>query len=597
MTVKDILMDDAEGISNENIMLKEIDSDEHEKRIAWWREARFGMFIHWGLYSLPAGIWKGQQVKAAYAEHLQLHGKIPIKEYEQIAKEFNPIKFSAEEWVRIAKEAGMKYIIITAKHHEGFAMYDSKVSDFNIVEATPFARDPMIELAEVCDREGIKLCFYYSHSMDWHHPDSQGNTLDFPGNIGAYDSLESWVNDDDKSSRYERYLEEKAYPQIRELLTQYGPVGIIWFDCGHKVTDEQGQKFVDLVHGLQPGCLVNRRVRRSGFGDYENTSDNQVSVRISKGDWESIATLNDSWGYKKNDDNWKTPKELIHNLVDVVSANGNFVLNVGPMGDGSIDSKSLQLINEIGKWMKGNCESIYGTVCSPIGKPAWGRCTMKDNKLYLHVFQWPSKGKLIVPGIRNNIDSIYLLEDPSKKMLQFTRLNDFDIAIEITKDPVSNIDTVIVVEYAGEIDANPLKLVVNNEYKNIFAAFDGDIHGKVLKYDTGKKGRDVVTNWTEMEDWISWDFRAENPGAYKVEITYGADNDAEGGEFSLSICGANLQGKVCSTGGWYKFHSYDLGEIIIPKTGEYRIEVKAAAFKGTALMNLKDITLTSLQNN
>ncbi|MDB5083170.1 MAG: alpha-L-fucosidase, partial [Bacilli bacterium] len=346
MAGKDLLMDNAEAESHQSSTYQETLEAAREERIAWWREARFGMFIHWGLYSLLGGEWKGQTVNANYAEHIQLRGEIPVKEYEQVAKEFNPVKFNAEEWVQAAKDAGMKYIVITAKHHDGFAMYDSKVSDFNIVKASPYGRDPMAEMAKACAQEGIKLCFYYSHSMDWHHPDSQGNTLDYPNNIGAWDSLESWIDDEDKRTRYERYLEQKAFPQVEELLTEYGPVGIIWFDCGHKVTDDQGQQFVDLVHGLQPGCLVNRRVRRDGFGDYGNSGDNQLHIRVTRKDWESIHTLNNSWGYRKADNDWKSATDMLHNMIDVLSMNGNYLLNVGPTGEGEFDPKSVELLQQ-----------------------------------------------------------------------------------------------------------------------------------------------------------------------------------------------------------------------------------------------------------
>ncbi|MGO4270505.1 alpha-L-fucosidase, partial [Paenibacillus sp. TAF58] len=396
VSTKDHLMDNAEADNGQRSSLKvEQLDEEREKRIAWWREARVGLFIHWGLYSLPGGVWKGEAVNASYAEHLQLRAQIPVKEYEQIADEFNPVHFEAVKWVQAVKDAGLKYMIFTAKHHDGFAMYDSKVSDFNIVKASPFGRDPIAELAAACQKEDIVLCLYYSHAMDWHHPDSQGNTLDFPGNIGAYDPLESWVNDVDKSIRYERYLQEKAYPQIDELLTQYGPVGILWFDCGHKVTDEQGKTFVDLVHVIKPGCLVNRRVRREGFGDYENTGDNQLHVRTQRRDWESIATLNRSWGYNKTDHNWRTPKDILHDMINVVSMGGNYVINVGPTGEGEFDPKSLELLQVIGRWLKQNGESIYGTQGSPIGKMPWGRCTTKGHKLFLHIWDWPAYGELI----------------------------------------------------------------------------------------------------------------------------------------------------------------------------------------------------------
>lgn len=599
MAEKDILMDNAEAEAEAKVkeVEKPVEDEAHEKRIAWWREARFGMFIHWGLYSIPAGIWKGEAKGSAYGEQLQLQAKIPVKEYEQLAKEFNPVKFNAEEWVKLAKDTGMKYIVITAKHHDGFAMYDSKVSDFNIVTATPFGRDPMKELEEACRKEGIQLCFYYSHSMDWHHPDSQGNTLDFPGNIGAWDPPESWVDDEDKRTRYERYLEEKAYPQVRELLTQYGSIGTLWFDCGHKLTDEQGFKFIDLVHNTQPGCLVNRRVRREPFGDYGNTGDNQVAVRPPRRDWESLATLNDSWGYKKNDHNWKTVEDLLRNLIDVASMNGNYLLNIGPTGEGEVDPVSLELLRGIGDWMKVNGESIYGSSASPIGTPAWGRCTvnLNTNRLYLHVFEWPSSGELIVPGLRNKVNKAFLLADKEQKPLKHVRLDGQDVCVSVPEKPEGTFP-VVVVEYEGELDTNPMMRLVAKDYENVFRAFDGAIHGSKLRCDVGKRGKDGVLDWTNTEDWISWDFRVSDPGDYRLQMNYGAIPEAEGNTYRVTVGEASVGAEVNSTGDYYKFETDTLGTVNLPKAGVYTLTVKPEVIKGPALMYLRGVILKAVDN-
>jgi alpha-L-fucosidase len=599
MATTDHLMDNAEAESRENrqqrINVQEQQDEAHERRIAWWREARVGLFIHWGLYSVPAGIWKGEEVKAAYAEHIQLRAQIPVKEYEQIAKQFNPVKFNAGEWVRTAKEAGLKYIVITAKHHDGFAMYDSAASDFNIVKATPFGRDPLRELAEACAAEGIRLCFYYSHAMDWHHPDSQGNTWDYPGNIGAYDPLESWIGDEDKKTRFERYLQQKAFPQVRELLTNYGPVGIMWFDCGHKITDEQGETFVNLVRSLQPDCLVNRRVRREGFGDYENSSDNQLHVRISRKDWESIATLNNSWGYKKTDHDWKSAKDIVRQMIDVASMNGNFLINVGPTGEGEFDPKSLELLSEIGRWLKENGESIYGTTGSPIGKPPWGRCTAKGNMLYLHVWHWPENGELIVPGVLNRVRRARLLAG-ERTSLPHGRLNAEDIRLEVPRQAPDDIASVIAVELEGDIAANPLKRLFATSYANVFGAFEGDIHGSRLRYDTGKKGRDNVTDWSDPADGISWRFRAAEQGSYRVEASYAVDGESAGGSFAVEIAGRTLSAVTRPTGGWYDFQPHDLGIVDIPAAGEYTLKVTAKQIPGAALMNLRHVALTGIES-
>jgi len=206
---------------------------ERERRIAWFREAKFGLFIHWGLYAIPAGIWKGKEIPGL-GEWIMFRARIPVKEYAQLAKQFNPTKFNADQWMQLAKEAGQKYLVITAKHHDGFSMYDSKVTDYDIVDATPFGRDPMKELAEACRKYSIRFCFYYSHVQDWHHPDAVGNDWDY----------------DPTQKNFSRYWEEKAKSQIRELLTQYGPLGLIWFDTPRNISYEYALEAVQIVHSL-----------------------------------------------------------------------------------------------------------------------------------------------------------------------------------------------------------------------------------------------------------------------------------------------------------------------------------------------------------
>ncbi|UQZ82250.1 Alpha-L-fucosidase [Paenibacillus konkukensis] len=595
MTQRDMYMDNAEAEAEQQpAALVEYTEEVQDRRLAWWREARFGMFIHWGLYSLLGGVWKGKEVPGAYGEHIMLRGQIPVREYEQIAGEFNPVRYNAEEWVKAAKAAGMKYLVITAKHHDGFALYDSKVSDFNIVKRTPYARDPMKDLADACHKHSVKLCFYYSHSMDWHHPDSQGNTHDYPNNIGAWDPLESWVDDEDKRTRYERYLNEKAFPQLKELLTQYGEVAVIWFDCGHKVTDEQGQRFVDYVRSLQPNCLVNRRVRRDGFGDYGNSGDNQLHIRINRKDWESIHTMNNSWGYKKTDHNWKSVTSILRNMIDVFSLNGNYLLNVGPTPEGEFDEKSLDILQGVGRWMSVNGESVYATTGSPIGKPQWGRCTMKGQKLYLHVFDWPRSGKLVVGGLRNRIAKAYLLADPEQARLAIRRLNADDVELSVPSAPLDPAATVIVAEIEGAVDANPLKLLHRADHLNVFGAFDGDIDGEKLHYDTGKAGRDTVTGWSRKEDCIRWTYRAAEPGSYEVKIVYGAQEGAAGGEFVVETAGQQWRGSVKPKGDGYEFAWDIVGIARLEQPGEYTLTVRAESIAGETLMNLKEIQFRSL---
>src|SRR5215213_2770508 len=256
----------------------------NEKRLEWFRDARFGMFIHWGLYAVPAGEWKGKPI-SGLGEWIMNRAKIPVREYEQLAPQFNPVKFDAVEIVRLAKNAGMKYIVITSKHHDGFAMYHSRASRFNIVDATPFKRDPLKELADAAQKAGIKLGFYYSQTQDWHEPDAVGNDWDFR---------------DESKKNFAKYLEEKVKPQVTEILTNYGPIGLIWFDTPRNITKEHAQQLVDLVHKIQPDTLVSGRVGNA-LGDYAEARDNAFPDAAVAMDWETPATINDTWGFKTHD--------------------------------------------------------------------------------------------------------------------------------------------------------------------------------------------------------------------------------------------------------------------------------------------------------
>ncbi|MFP3896070.1 MAG: alpha-L-fucosidase, partial [Anaerolineales bacterium] len=294
-----------------------------DPRLDWWRRAKFGMFIHWGLYAIPAGVWKGEQIPGI-GEWIMYRARIPVQKYKELAEQFNPVKFDAAEWVSLARNAGQKYMVITAKHHDGFCMFDSEVTDYNIVDATPFGRDPIAELAQECERQDIKLGFYYSQTQDWHHPDGVGNDWDY----------------DEAGKDFADYLDNYVKPQVRELLMNYGPIGLIWFDTPREITKAQSRSLLDLVHALQPNCLVSGRVGNS-LGDYASTGDNAIPDGAVDMDWETPATINDTWGFKTHDHNWKSVETLVQKLVDIVSKGGNYLLNVGPTAEGVIPQPSV----------------------------------------------------------------------------------------------------------------------------------------------------------------------------------------------------------------------------------------------------------------
>ncbi|MCL4220830.1 MAG: alpha-L-fucosidase [Phycisphaerales bacterium] len=385
-----------------------------DQRMEWWREARFGMFIHWGLYSVPAGEWNGQ---TGHGEWIRTTAQIPLEQYDQLLERFNPVEFDADAWVKMAKDAGMKYIVITSKHHDGFALFDSKVSDFDVM-ATPFQRDIMAELAAACEREGIVMCWYHS-IMDWHHPD--------------YLPRRTWeTNRPVGDADFERFV-EYLHAQVTELLTNYGPIGIMWFDGEWEATwnHDRGQALYDLCRRLQPDVIVNNRVDvgrggMAGFsddgyaGDYGTPEQEVPATGLPGVDWETCMTMNTHWGWNQNDTNWKSTQELIRLLVDIASKGGNFLLNIGPRADGTFPPQSVTRLQEIGNWMKLNGESIYGTTASPFDALPWGRCTMRTGKetstLYLHVFDWPKDGVLLVPGLGSPIRSARLLSDNDRPL-------------------------------------------------------------------------------------------------------------------------------------------------------------------------------------
>jgi alpha-L-fucosidase len=347
-----------------------------QDKMDWWHEARFGMFIHWGIYSVPAGMYNGKDIPGI-GEWIMNTGKIPVADYAKYAADFNPQKFDAEQWVILAKEAGMKYIVITSKHHDGFAMYASKASSYNIADATPFKRDPLKELAEACKKHGMRLGFYYSQAQDWHH--AGGAVIG-----GQWDSAQKGDMD--------KYIDSIAVPQVKEILSNYGHISVLWWDTPQDMTPERASKFLPLLE-LQPGIIVNNRLGGDVPGDFDTPEQYIPATGIPGKNWEACMTMNDTWGFKKNDNNWKTTKTIIHNIVDIASKGGNYLLNVGPTSEGLIPDSSVVRLKQVGEWMKVNSEAIYGTQASPFKNLNWGRCTQKaeknNTKLYFHVFEFP----------------------------------------------------------------------------------------------------------------------------------------------------------------------------------------------------------------
>ena len=536
------------------------------------------MFIHWGLYSQAGGRWKGKTYYGI-AEWIMHLARVPAKEYETLAPRFNPVDFNAIEWVRLAKAAGMKYIVITAKHHEGFAMFRSKVSRFNIVDATPFKRDPLKELAKACRKEGLKLGFYYSQYQDWHEPDAAGNSWDFK-----------------QKGDFNKYLHEKAIPQIKELLTNYGPVALIWFDTPGNISREAAQELLDMVRKLQPGCLVNGRLGH-GLGDYISLGDQEVPLTAPKRLWETIDTHNDTWAYAWCDHRWKSARELVSRLVRVVGLGGNYALNVGPTGRGVIPAESASILRQVGQWVSRNSESIYGSEPSPLGRQAWGCSTLKSGKLYLHVLNWPSDGELWVPGLKANVKGAYLLT--TRRNLKFSRKGGI-LRIQIPKLAPDSIATVIVLDVAGAIKARGRgKYVYNglvNEMDAPFAKLVNCRHGKrswMEKFGDWHHV-DVVENWSNGSS-ARWDVTALKPGMFSLCADYECQPDAEGSELEMSLGETRWSFPVLCTGGGacgrVRIRHETLGTIAIPKAGKYTLSIRGLDVKGESAFLLQKLTL------
>ncbi len=433
-----------------------------QERMQWWHEARFGMFIHWGVYALYAGQYNGHEQARGGAEWILNRCKIPVAEYREKAKEFNPVNYNPDEWVKMTKDAGMKYLVITSKHHDGFALFDSKASDWDITDATIYGKDLLKPLAEACKKHGIKLGFYYSQAQDWTNPG---------GSVARKVMSEGWPNPDSakidkytkehnghwdpvqETATFDEYIDRVAVPQVREILTNYGEIAVLWWDTPTNMTDEAALKLQKLLE-LQPNIITNDRLKRPNFPGDTKTPEQKIpdQKEMEGTNWETCMTMNGSWGWR-DDNKWKPTETLIRNLADIASKGGNYLLNVGPKPDGTFPYESIQRLKEIGAWMKTNGESVYGTKASPFGLFPWGRCTQKEVKgktiLYLTVFDWPQNGSISIPPVNSRVVSAKLLATGEK--VKTMHANGV-LEIQLPQKAPDNIASVIRIELDGKLN-------------------------------------------------------------------------------------------------------------------------------------------------
>jgi alpha-L-fucosidase len=548
------------------------------ERTRWFQDAKFGMFIHWGVYSVVG--------RHEWARHRL---EIPQAEYDKIARSFNPVNFNADTWVDIAKNAGARYIVITSKHHDGFSIYRSQVSDYDM-KLTAYPGDPLKMLADAAKRKGMRLGFYHS-IMDWHNADYiPKREWEFPGQKPG--------------GNIDKYIEfMKA--QLRELLTQYGDVATIWFDgeWEHSPEEMHSDEVFDMIRKLQPNTLINDRIYKRAPGnraDYGTPEQFVPATGLHDPSgkpilWESCVTINtDSWGYNQYETDFKTPRDLIRMLVEVVSKGGNLLLNVGPTPDGRIQEDFVTRLNAMGRWMKVHSEAIYGTTASPFTRmPFFGRATVKGNVLYLHVFQWPAAGELRVPGLKNEVRSAKVIGD-AKAVLK-TRRDGNDIIVSLPASAPDAVASVVALTLDGAPQVTPFAIRPDANGSLWLGAESAEIESNLGQRAKKENllGHVYITRWSRAEDVPTWIIDVPKEGRYRVEMSYGTAGGV-GTSFTLSSTDGQLVGKVeKSPSSDLVFHKYTIGELPL-KAGQQTVKLKAD-LRGNSLMNLEAVRLTPVE--
>ncbi len=556
------------------------------ERARWFTDARFGMFIHWGVYSGAEGYWKGEKLRNDndYAEWLQYRNRIEKKEYLTLLDRFDWNEINPEEWVILAKKSGMKYVTLTAKHHDGFALWDSKVSDYDLGNYTNPKRDIVKELAVACKKHGLKLGLYYSHWVDWEHEFGWDHTREIYGIT---------------PEEYDIYWQQKVIPQMRELLTNYGEIGMIWFDMwihhSHTVvTKEQLIQLKGLIRELQPNCLVNSRlglsIEEDPDIDFKTLGDNQIGNKKEDFPWQSPATVAHSWGFHATDSEWKSTTTLLKNLISNASLNGNFMLNIGPRANGDVPFEISQRMLEMGKWLEINGESIYGTEAFDLDKDLhdWGKITSKKSdknfKLYLHVFNYPLNKKLGLTGISAIPEKIYILSDKQKSPLQFSHSEPFT-EIKLPAMQPNPYISVIVIEYNKKPSITDG--LVAKTIEGGYSLTPGNINPEDESLNITRKERQgTVPEFVVIDSnkTLKWKLYVDYPGEKNVDISYSFQNNTGKNKLIFKASNTKLEHIAQLTGktvgepnqNWVidNFKSIRLGKINFPEKGFYEIELE-----------------------
>lgn len=556
------------------------------ERAKWFTDSRFGMFIHWGIYSGAEGFWKGEKLRNDnnYAEWLFYRNRIEKEEYLTLLKKFDWDEINPEEWVLLAKKSGMKYVTFTAKHHDGFGLWDSKVSNYDLGDYTNPKRDIVKELSEACKKHGLKLGLYYSHWVDWEHENGWDHNKEITGI---------------SPEQYDKYWQEKVIPQMRELLTNYGEISMIWFDMWihHSqtvVTKEQLLQLKGLIRDLQPNCLVNSRlglsVEEDPDVDFKELGDNSFGNRKEEFPWQSPATVAHSWGFHATDNEWKSTSTLLKSLINNVSLNGNLLLNIGPRANGDVPHEITQRLLEMGNWLEINGESIYGSQAFNLSKDQhdWGKITSKktktETKIYLHVFNWPLNKEIYLTGIKSKPDKIYILADKQKAPLDFTHYDVFT-KIQLPELQPDLYVSVIVLEYNNE------PVVENNL---VGKTVDGGF--SMTPKNQNSVDKTLIINKKEREGTVPeyiivkekklfrWKIYVDEPGEKTVDISYSFQSDSTKSKLSVLASDVKLVHNIVPTGktigepnqNWVidNFKSSRLGKINFPQKGIFTIELE-----------------------